>query len=77
MRNMIKAIDDYKKKFGGGTAEGAFYTTDVKQIHDTAEGAAIGDRDFILISNALRAGFMVGYRKGKADAKKGQVKHNG
>ena len=72
MRNMIKAIDDYKKKFSGKTAEGAFYTTDFMQIRDTAEGVTRGDRDFILISNALRAGFMVGYRKGRADAKKGR-----
>jgi hypothetical protein len=74
---MEKAINDYKAKFGGNSAEGAFYMTDVMQIRDTAEGNTRGDRDFILISNALRAGFMVGYRKGKADAKKGQVKNNG
>lgn len=77
MRNMEKAINDYQKQFSGNSGNGAFYTTDVKQIYDMAEGAALGDRDFMLISNALQAGFMVGYRKGKADAKKGQVKNNG
>lgn len=77
MRNMEKAISDYQAKFGGNSGNGAFYTTDVRQIYDMAEGADLGDRDFMLISNALQAGFMVGYRKGKADAKKGQVKNNG
>ena len=77
MRHMEKAINDYQKQFSGNSGSGAFYTTDVKQIYDMAEGAALGDRDFMLISNALQAGFMVGYRKGKADAKKGQVKNNG
>lgn len=77
MRNMEKAINDYQAKFGGNSGNGAFYMTDVMQIRDTAEGDTRGDRDFILISNALQAGFMVGYRKGKADAKKGQVKNNG
>ena len=76
MRNINKAIEDYNKKFGSGSAEGAFYCTDVEQIRQTAEGAQLGDRDYILITNALRAGFMVGYRKGKADAKKG-LKKNG
>ena len=70
MRSMIKAIQDYQKKFGGDTGNGAFWATDVMQIRETAEGDTRGDRDFILISNALRAGFMVGYRKGLADAKK-------
>lgn len=77
MRNMEKAINDYQKQFSGNSGSGAFYTTDVKQIYDMAEGADLGDRDFMLISNALQAGFMIGYRKGKADAKKGQVKNNG
>ena len=74
MRDINKAIADYKKKFGATNKGGAFYTTDLMQIRDTAEGDTRGDRDFILISNALRAGFMIGYRKGKADAKKRAVR---
>lgn len=73
MRNMEKAINDYQAKFGGNSKEGAFYMSDMLQIRDTAEGAVLGDRDYILISNALQAGFMIGYRKGQADAKKGKA----
>ena len=73
MRNMEKAINDYQAKFSGNTGNGALYMTDIMQIRDTAEGAVLGDRDFILISNALQAGFMIGYRKGQADAKKGKA----
>ena len=69
-RNITKNIEEYNKRFGGTTGNGAFYATDLMQIRDTAEDDTRGDRDFILISNALRAGFMVGYRKGQADAKK-------
>lgn len=72
-RDITKSIEEYQKKFGGASNEGAFYATDFMQIRDTAEGVTRGDRDFILISNALRAGFMVGYRKGRADAKKREV----
>lgn len=72
MRNIFKAIEDYKKKFSGNSTNGALYMTDILQIRDTAEGMAGGDRDFELISNALQAGFMIGYRKGKADARKGK-----
>lgn len=75
MRDINKAIADYQKKFGGNTKNGgAFYATDLMQIRDTAEGDTRGDRDFILISNALRAGFMIGYRKGQADARKRAVR---
>ena len=74
MRDINKAIADYQKKFGGNSAEGAFYAADVKQIRDTAEGLAGNNRDFELISNALQAGFMSGYRKGQADARKRAVR---
>ena len=73
MRNIRKNIDEYNKKFGATNKGGAFYATDLMQLRDTAEGVTRGDRDFILISNALRAGFMIGYRKGQADAKKGRA----
>ena len=69
MRDINKAIADYKKKFGATNKGGAFYATDLMQIRDTAEGDTRGDRDFILISNALRAGFMIGYRAGLREAK--------
>ena len=70
MRSMEKAINDYQARFNGNTGDGALYMTDILQIRDTAEGLTGGDRDFELISNALQAGFMIGYRKGQTDAKK-------
>lgn len=69
-RDITKSIEEYNKKFGGNTGNGAFYATDLTQIKETAEGETRGDREFVLISNALRAGFMIGYRKGQSDAKK-------
>ena len=74
MRSMQKAIDDYKTKFENRSdGAGAFYADDLRQIQATAEGLRGYDRDFELITNALMAGFMVGYRKGKADEKKGRA----
>ena len=69
MRSMEKAINDYQAKFNGNTGDGALYMTDILQIRDTVEGLTGGDRDFELISNALQAGFMIGYRKGVKDSR--------
>ena len=73
MRNIEKAISDYQAKFGNNTRNGAYYTTDLLQIRDAVEGLTGGERDFELISMALQAGFMIGYRKGQTDAKKGKA----
>ena len=70
MRDIKKNIEEYKKSFEAANMGGAFYQSDVDQIRKTAEGLPTGHRDFTLISNALRAGFMIGYRKGRADARK-------
>ena len=60
-RRVIKAIQDYHDRFGG-TQYGTFYTSDMYCIDE------ISKDKFELIANALRAGFMIGYRKGKRDA---------
>ena len=72
-RDINKAIQEYKKNYEGRSdGTGAFYMDDLRQIQATAEGMSGFDRDYELISNALRAGFMIEYRKGKADIKKGR-----
>lgn len=60
MRNIKRSIDQYKNTFGKKrNKEGAFYVSDVQQIMDMSAS------DFDLVANALRAGFMIGYRKGR------------
>ena len=72
-RDINKAIQEYKKNYEGRSdGTGAFYMDDLRQIQATAEGMSGFDRDYELITNALMAGFMIGYRKGKADEKKGR-----
>ena len=76
-RDLKKAIQEYKKNYEGRSdGAGAFYMDDLRQIQATAEGMSGFNRDFELINNALMAGFMIGYRKGKADTKKG-IMNNG
>lgn len=72
-RDINKAIQEYKKNYEGRSdGTGAFYMDDLRQIQATAEGMSGFDRDYELITNALMAGFMIGYRKAKADTKKGR-----
>lgn len=57
-RDINKAIQEYKKNYEGRSdGAGAFYVDDLRQIQATAEGMS---------------GFMIGYRKAKADTKKGR-----
>lgn len=72
-RDINKAIQEYKKNYEGRSdGTGAFYMDDLRQVQATAEGMSGFDRDYELITNALMAGFMIGYRKAKADTKKGR-----
>jgi hypothetical protein len=60
MRNIKRSIEQYKDTFGKkNDNEGAFYLSDVQQLLD------MSNSDIELVSNALRAGFMIGYRKGR------------
>jgi hypothetical protein len=60
MRNIKRSIDQYKNTFGKtNNTEGAFYLSDYQQI------LSMSNNNFELVSNALRAGFMIGYRKGR------------
>lgn len=72
MNNRItKGIEDYLKKCEKwkGT-EGALYPHDVFYAVESAEVKTPAE----IAQNALMAGFMIGYRKGIKDAKKGAAK---
>lgn len=68
MGRIERAIAEYQKKF-----EGAFYTGDLIQVKDLAEeqgGASFENVLLWAISYALNAGYVIGYRRAKRDAKK-------
>ena len=68
-RDMSKAIADYKKSYGKKAGnEGAFFPNDVEQIREISVGGV--DREYNLVVNSLRAGFMIGYRKAQRDYRK-------
>ena len=67
----MKAVKEYEKKFESVSGRnGAFYGSDMQTIRESVRDLCGSDREFELIYNALRAGFMVGYRKGKRDVSK-------
>ena len=67
-RNLQKALQDYEKQFGGNDQRGAFYMSDLEQIRElsTPAGSTLPD-PYQLAGNALRAGFMIGYRTAKKE----------
>lgn len=70
MRNIKRSIDQYKNTFEKKrTKEGAFYSSDIQQIMDMSAS------NFDRISNALMAGFMIGYRKGREHEAKRKPLH--
>ena len=70
-RNIKKAIVEYEQKFGNARGnKGAFYVFDVQAIRDGAQDLRGGDRDYQLVCDALRAGFMVGYKAAKREDRK-------
>ena len=67
-RDLQKAITDYKKTFGGNDRRGAFYMSDIEQIIAVSKPAGSMRSDlYQLAGNALRAGFMIGYRTAKRE----------
>lgn len=64
MRDIKKAITDYRKKFEG-TKRGYFLVTDYLQIKELSEGDI-----WKCMDNALMSGFMIGYRLGVKETKK-------
>ena len=67
-----KAVEDYNRKYMlSANNEGAFYATDINQIVEmTQPKGSVTDFTYALIVNALKAGFMIGYRKAQRDARK-------
>ena len=61
-RNIRKCIAEYQQKYYPAKKD-YFTTGDLYQIND------ISDDKFDIISNALMAGFIVGYRAAKRDSK--------
>lgn len=63
MRDVNKAIQDYKKQFMyGDSNKGKFYVSDFYQVNEISKG----DK-YNCIDNALMVGFMVGYRLAKRE----------
>ena len=70
MKNRIRnAVRLYDKKYGIGSRskEGQFLSYDFYTLMDMSDGD-----QYEIASNALKAGFIIGYRKGKADKKGGR-----
>jgi len=70
-RDLKKAIQEYDKRFNNAAHnEGAFYAMDCYKIKEMSKGNTIDSLLYDAISNALKAGFMIGYRKAQRDARK-------
>ena len=68
-RDLNKYIEEYMKKFEDtGSSKGAFYAQDITQIYERNRDKK--DAAFYMISDALEAGFMVGYKYAKREANK-------
>ena len=64
-----KALEDYERMDWKGV-EAAFYPSDVQTIIENAYFQESGG----YVMDALRAGFMIGYKKGLRDARKKAAK---
>lgn len=67
MRDIKKAIQDYKKQFFVRSGKGQFYVSDFVQVNELSDGTA-----FDLVANGMMAGFMIGYRYAKREMKRGK-----
>lgn len=64
---IAKAINQYKGLF---LKKGKAHREGIIRVNDITDIVALsGGEQFELINNALMAGFMIGYRKGKRDKK--------
>ena len=73
-RDLKKHIAEYRRKFldkQSRTTRGQFYYTDFQQINEiTGHGE---NRDYLLVWNALQAGFMIGYKAAKNEARRAAI----
>ena len=69
-RSITKALEEYKRITKSATTGGVFYYSDIEQIRDSAINPR-GEVDIALaIGNALEAGYAIGYRTAKREARK-------
>ena len=66
-RSMKKAIEDYNRMIEKGKNKRyLLYVSDVCQLYE------LSDSKVDVIINALKAGFMIGYKVGRKDQKEGR-----
>lgn len=71
MRSIKKAIEEYDANFATRPGnEAKFFGDDIMQLYDMVEDTHPSDLLFMLANYALRAGFVIGHRKGMKDARK-------
>ena len=71
MRDLEKYIAEYERQFEKKKSiEGRFYTFDLYQIADIS-----GNNKWEMISNALKAGFMIGYKCAQRKARQARKKN--
>lgn len=71
MRDYKKLREEYKDLKAKKAANfGKFYADDVIKVIETGKKPGGSYSDFEAITTALEAGFMLGYKAGKRDAKK-------
>ena len=67
-RNLKKAVEDYNAKFGSmKNNKGAFFVNDYFQIREMSLENSEKDILLTAIDNALKAGFMIGYKCAKRE----------
>jgi len=71
-RDLTKAVAEYDRKFNNPqTGKGAFYLDDMEQIRNMSKSkTGQGTSLYSAIGNALKVGFIVGYRTAQRDARK-------
>lgn len=70
MRDIRKYIAEYEAMREG--KRGCLYASDIQQIYDIAEeeGKDIKEAMFTSICNAMMAGYMIGYKRCKANRRR-------
>lgn len=66
-----KAIAEYDRRYSNlNTTEAAFYAADFVQLFEISAAQDPRNFHYKLADNALKAGFVIGYRKAQADQRK-------
>ena len=70
VRNMEKVLEEYKQFTSIHKNKGYFFFDEVLQIKKLVSHSMIENRFYEAIGTALEAGYMIGYRTAKRDARK-------